>query len=118
MLDGQHNVLEGPQELSREIRMHLAAYDYFPEVGSVIHAHPRWLMVFAAAGRTMKPVLEYTDKFGDVECIPEIRRTRRNWPTTWWRWPSGAATQLASVAMGIILPRHGVAVLARPGQRL
>jgi len=111
VMDSDHNILDGPLDLSRESRMHLAIYDAFEEVGSVIHAHPRWLMVYAAAGRTMKPVLEYTAKFGDVECIPEapahsqvladgvvaVARRRRE--------------QLKRVAMGVLLPRHGVAVL-------
>jgi L-fuculose-phosphate aldolase len=111
VLDAAHNVLEGPEVLSRESRMHLAVYDHFPEVGSVIHAHPRWMMVYAAAGRTMKPVLEYTDKFGDVECIPESAAHSQDLADEVVRLAERRRAQLQKVAMGILLPRHGVAIL-------
>ncbi len=112
VLDEAHRVVEGPQELSREIRMHLAVYDHLPEVGSVIHAHPRWLMVYAAAGRTMKPVLEFTDKFGDVECIPESVAHTQELADHVVGVAQRRRDQLNRVALGIILPRHGVAILA------
>jgi L-fuculose-phosphate aldolase len=111
VLDAQHNVLEGPPELSREIRMHLAAYDHFPEVGSVIHAHPRWLMVFSVARRTMKPVLEYTAKFGDVECIPESKMHSQELADRVVEVAMRRREQLQRTAMGILLPTHGVAIL-------
>ena len=111
VLDLEHNVLEGPADLSREVRMHLAAYDHFPEVGSVIHAHPRWMMVFAAAGRTMKPVLEYTMKFGDVECIPEVKAHSQELADEVVKLVMRRREQLQHFAMGVFLPKHGVAVL-------
>lgn len=113
VLDAQHNVIEGPTELSREIRLHLAVYNHFPEVGSVIHAHPRWLMVFAAAGRTMKPVLEYTAKFGDVECIPETQMHSQELADRVIELATRRRGQLQRTALGILLPKHGVAILGR-----
>jgi L-fuculose-phosphate aldolase len=91
--------------------MHLAVYAAFPEVGSIVHAHPRWLMVYAAAGRTMKPVLEYTDKFGDVECIPETPAHSQELAEHVVAVARRRREQLKKVAMGILLPRHGIAVL-------
>lgn len=111
VLDAALEVVEGPRELSREVRMHLAAYTHFPEVGSVIHAHPRWLMVYAAAGRTMKPVLEYTIKFGDVECIPEAPAHSQDLADGVVAVAARRRAQLQQYALGILLPRHGIAVL-------
>jgi L-fuculose-phosphate aldolase len=111
VLDAEHRVLDGPAELSREVRMHLAVYDRFPEVNSVIHAHPRWLMVFAAAGRTMPPVLEYTAKFGDVECVPEVKAHSQELADQVVQVAGRRREQLKRVAMGILLPKHGIAVL-------
>lgn len=113
VLDAQHNVIEGPPELSREIRLHLAVYDHFSEVGAVIHAHPRWLMVFAVAGRTMKPVLEYTAKFGDVECIAETPMHSQELADRVVELAMRRREQLQRTALGILLPRHGVAILGR-----
>jgi len=111
VLDEGHNVIEGPSDLSREVRMHLAVYAAFPEVGSVVHAHPRWLMVYAAAGRTMKPVLEYTDKFGDVECIPETPAHSQQLAEHVVAMAMRRRDQLEKVGIGVLLPRHGIAVL-------
>src|SRR5690606_28831741 len=56
-LDG--NVLEGSGQLSRESKVHLRLYREFSEHGtSVIHAHSRNLLVFAAMARPLPPVLE------------------------------------------------------------
>ena len=111
VLDEGHNVIEGPSDLSREVRMHLAVYAAFPEVGSVVHAHPRWLMVYAAAGRTMRPVLEYTDKFGDVECIPETPAHSQQLAEHVVAMAMRRRDQLEKVGIGVLLPRHGIAVL-------
>lgn len=56
-------ILENPR-FSREGRAHLAIYRNFPDVGSVIHAHPFHILPFCAAGRSMEPMLEQTQKFG------------------------------------------------------
>lgn len=113
VLDAAHDVLEGPGDLSREARMHLACYDEFPEVGSVIHAHPRWLMVYAAANRTMSPVVEWTAKFGDVECIPTARAHSQELADGVVEVARRRRQQLRTAALGILLPGHGVAVLGR-----
>jgi L-fuculose-phosphate aldolase len=64
-LDG--NILEGTGELSRESRVHLSLHRNFGEYGnSVIHCHPRHLLVFAAMARPMPPALEGTLKFGTI----------------------------------------------------
>lgn len=64
-LDG--NVLEGKGEISRESKVHLKLYKLYGDVGSsVIHAHARNVLVFAALARPMPMVLEGTRKFGEV----------------------------------------------------
>jgi L-fuculose-phosphate aldolase len=113
VLDAQHQVIEGPTELSREARLHLAAYTAFPEVGSVIHAHPRWLMVFAANGRSMKTVLEYTIKFGTVECVPEVKAHSQDLADRVVEVATRRREQLRKAGMGVLLPKHGIAVLGQ-----
>jgi L-fuculose-phosphate aldolase len=113
VLDAEYRVLDGPAELSREIRMHLAAYEHLPEVGSVIHAHPRWLMVFAVAQRAMPPVLEYTTKFGLVECIAETQMHTQVLADRVIEVALRRREQLQRVGLGVLLPAHGVAVLGK-----
>mgnify|MGYP000181591893 CR=1 FL=1 len=48
------NPIEGdPALVSRESQMHFACYRHLPEVNGVLHAHARYLSVFAAAGEPL-----------------------------------------------------------------
>ncbi len=106
-------VLEGPRELSRESKMHLAAYAEFPLLGGVIHAHPHNLMVFVAAGRPMPPVLEWTFKYGVMDCIPETPSHSQALADRVVALAATRREQMERVGLGIILPGHGVAVLGK-----
>jgi L-fuculose-phosphate aldolase len=70
VFDSDLNPLQGdPAMVSRESQMHFACYRHLPEVNGVIHAHARYLSVFAAAGKPVVPTNEYTEKFGVVEVV-------------------------------------------------
>jgi L-fuculose-phosphate aldolase len=58
--------------VSRESQMHFACYRHLPEVNGVIHAHARYLSVFAAVGEPLVPTNEYTEKFGVVEVVQPV----------------------------------------------
>ena len=73
VFDGALNPISGdPKQVSRESQMHFGCYRSFPEINGVIHAHARYLSVFAATGEPVKPTNEYTEKFGLVEVIPPL----------------------------------------------
>jgi L-fuculose-phosphate aldolase len=73
VFDGDLRPLEGdPALVSRESAMHFACYRHFPEIHGVVHAHARYLSVFAAAGEPVVPTNEYTVKFGTVEVVPPV----------------------------------------------
>lgn len=63
------DVLNDPM-FSREGKAHLGVYRVFPEAAGIIHAHPFYVLPFAAAERSMEPVLEATQKFGRIEVLP------------------------------------------------
>lgn len=106
-------VLEGPEVLSRESRMHLALYQVLPGVGTVIHAHPRYIMAFSCAGRPLEPATEYTRKFGTIGLIPE---TPAHSPELAQRLVHALLPQeeqLARHALAVMLPYHGIVVAGR-----
>lgn len=71
--DGEGHPLEGdPALVSRESEMHFACYRHYPEINGVVHAHARYLSVFAAAGEPVVPTNEYTEKFGVVPVVPPL----------------------------------------------
>ncbi len=68
IVDLEGNILEGAGKLSREAGVHLALQNEFYEYGNaVIHAHARNILVFAAMAQSMPPVLEGTQKFGELQ---------------------------------------------------
>lgn len=68
--DLQGNILAGNGEISRESKVHFKLYRELSDYGTgVVHAHPRNLLVFAAMGKPMPPVLEATRKFGEVPVV-------------------------------------------------
>jgi len=58
-LDMEGAVVEAPPglEAPNETAMHLAVYRHRPEVMSVIHSHPDWVVVLTACGKPLEPVL-------------------------------------------------------------
>lgn len=68
VLDAAGEVIEGTRSPSSEKLVHLACYKRFPEVQSVIHAHPVYASMFAVA---RQPIPSAIDEFavyvgGDV----------------------------------------------------
>lgn len=53
--DRQGNKVDGVGRVSSEIRMHLALYERRPDIGAVVHAHPKTATAFAAAGIPLDP---------------------------------------------------------------
>ena len=70
VLDMQGKVVEGTKSPSSEKLVHLASYRRYPEVGSVIHAHPLYASMFAVARIPIPAVIDEFAVFvgGDVPC--------------------------------------------------
>lgn len=70
VIDATGEVIEGTKPASSEKLVHLACYKRFPEIQSVIHAHPLYASMFACA---RQPIPSAIDEFavyvgGDVPC--------------------------------------------------
>src|SRR5439155_23253738 len=65
-LDIEGAVIEAPQGLDapNETAMHLAVYRKRPEVMSVIHSHPDWIVALTAAEREIVPMYGASDPGG------------------------------------------------------
>jgi L-fuculose-phosphate aldolase len=60
VLDLDGNVVDGHRSASSEKGVHLACYRAFPEIGSVIHAHPVYATMFAVV---RQPIPALVDEF-------------------------------------------------------
>jgi L-fuculose-phosphate aldolase len=113
VMDLEHRLLAGPDPISREAEMHLALYDAFPEAGGVVHAHAPNLMVFAAAGRPMPAVMEYTEKFGTIGLTPRARSHTPQLAIEVVSYMEARRPRWPKTAQAALLPGHGVVVMAR-----
>jgi L-fuculose-phosphate aldolase len=114
VFDADLNPLEGdPCMASRESRMHFACYRRFPQVNGVIHAHPRYLSVFAAAGKPITPTNEYTKKFGTVEVVPPLPSHSQALADAVVEKLAPRQEEMEGHGLGLILAWHGVVTVGR-----
>ncbi len=72
VVDSGGAVLDSPagHSPSSEVSLHLACYTAFSDVASVIHAHPVWATMFAAAHEELPPCVDELATYvgGEVRC--------------------------------------------------
>jgi L-fuculose-phosphate aldolase len=71
-VDGSGSVLAAKEgrSPSSEMKLHLACYQAFDDVGSVIHSHPVWATMFAISHQSIPAVIDEFAIYcgGDVRC--------------------------------------------------
>jgi len=111
-LDGR--VLEGRGAPSREKSMHLGLYRTSPKVGAVIHAHPEYPLVFAAAQESIPPATDLAEEYGGtVDLVQAARAGSEELAQNVIAFVRERQHQLDIHAIPMLLPKHGVAVAAR-----
>ena len=114
VFDGDGNPVSGdPEKVSREAQMHFACYRHFPEVNGVIHAHARYLSVFAATGEPLVPTNEYTEKFGVVEVVPPLPSHSRDLADAVVATLIPRRDTLARNGLGLVLAWHGAVTVGK-----
>lgn len=114
VFDRDFQIVEGdPKNISREGDMHFGCYRHLSPVNGIIHAHPQYLTVFASAGKPLSPVNQYTEKFGQVEVVPNIPSHSRALADAVVDKLQPRAATLAKSGLGLILAWHGVVVVGR-----
>lgn len=105
-------ILENPR-FSREGRAHLAIYRTFPEVGSVIHAHPFHILPFCAAGRPIEPLLEQTQKFGVTPMLSYAPAHSPQLAENIIAGLRGKEEAIRKQAAAVLAERHGIFVAGK-----
>jgi L-fuculose-phosphate aldolase len=114
VFDNDLNPLEGnPAMVSRESKAHFSCYRRFPEINGVIHAHPRYLSVFASAGRRVPVTFEYTEKFDPVEVVPPLSAHSQDLADAVVDKLLLRREALRTHGLGLILAWHGVITVGR-----
>ena len=113
VVDLQGNILDGAGALSRESSVHFKLLNEFPEGASVIHAHPRNVLVFAAAKQPIVPVLESSLKFKVVKVARYAPAHTEDLAEHIAAEMRGQEAVLRKQAIGVIAPWHGLFVLGK-----
>jgi len=114
VFDEQGNPVAGdPALVSRESQMHFACYRHFPEINGVVHAHARYLSVFAAAGEPVVPTNEYTEKFGTVEVIRPLPSHSAELAEAVVEKITPRRATLEKNGLGFVLAWHGAVAVGR-----
>lgn len=114
VVDMDLNILDGTGEISRESKVHFKLYREFGEHGSsVIHAHARNALVFAAAALPIPPVLEATQKFGTVPCVEFAPAHGSDLADHITEAIRGNESRIRKQAMAVLAPWHGLFVMGK-----
>ncbi|MGQ9682561.1 MAG: class II aldolase/adducin family protein [Anaerolineae bacterium] len=106
-------VLEGPGDLSRESKAHLALYRAFAEAGAVIHAHPRYIQAFTSLGKPLEPATEYTEKYGVIPVVAPVKAHSQALADGVVEAMEGLREGFASHGLAVLLARHGIITMGR-----
>jgi L-fuculose-phosphate aldolase len=72
LVDSDGNVVAGKdgRSPSTEMKLHLACYQAFDDIGSVIHSHPVWATMFAVARQAIPACIDEFAVYcgGDIRC--------------------------------------------------
>jgi L-fuculose-phosphate aldolase len=113
VLDMDGKVVEGTKSPSSEKSVHLASYRRYPEIGSVIHAHPVYASMFAVAREPIPAVIDEFAVFvgGAVPCA-QYAMTGTD------ELGENAADCLANVGSALLASHGTVTVAGSPAQAI
>jgi L-fuculose-phosphate aldolase len=113
VLDLDGKVIEGTKSPSSEKSVHLASYRRYPEIGSVIHAHPVYASMFAVAREPIPAVIDEFAVFvgGAVPCA-QYAMTGTD------ELGENAADCLANVGSALLASHGTVTVAGSPAQAI
>ncbi|WP_010253109.1 class II aldolase/adducin family protein [Treponema primitia] len=104
-----------PTMLTRESMMHLGVYKAVPGVGAVLHAHPRYCLVYASANKTLDVYTENFEYFagGPMVCIKEVAGTSPELAKEVISYFYSRRSEIADRAIGALIPNHGIVIAAK-----
>ncbi|OIJ18943.1 hypothetical protein BKP45_14535 [Anaerobacillus alkalidiazotrophicus] len=108
VIDKDANILEGNGKVTREVNMHLAAFETMPDAGAVVHAHPKESMVFASLGLPLPNLCEATQKLGEVKTLDFAPATS---PELAYIVRSYLETRVGDMPVATLLHQHGIVVI-------
>lgn len=108
-------VVENDGEMmTRESLMHIGLYKALPEVGAVLHAHPRYCLVYACAQKQMPIFTENFAYFGGnrpMDCVHKNPGTSPEMAIDVISYFYGRRDGIKTGAVGALIPDHGIIIV-------
>jgi L-fuculose-phosphate aldolase len=108
VIDKEGTVYEGNGKVTREFNMHVAVYETMPDVGAVVHAHPKESMVFASLGLDLPHLTEATRKLGEIKVLDFAPATSRELAQNVREYME---TRKGDLPVATLLREHGILVV-------
>ena len=104
-----------PTMMTRESMMHLGIYEAIRGVGAVLHAHPRYCLVYAAAKKRLDVYTENFEYFagGPMECVKEVAGTSPELAKEVISSFYNRRNEIPERAVGALIPNHGIVIAAK-----
>jgi len=99
------DILSGKGSLTKEFSLHMAIYNSRKNCNSVVHAHPRDCIVFAALNSEIPNVTEATQKLGTIETLEFAPAGSTKLVDNLTRYISENPTKFPLV---VLLSKHGI----------
>jgi L-fuculose-phosphate aldolase len=109
VVDQKNEVVEGDGKVTREINLHRACYNENPEIGCVLHAHPKESMLFATLGIDLPNLTEATQKIGRIQTLEFAPATSKELAEIVRKHVSNLRDK--AVPSASLLNKHGIVVL-------
>jgi len=98
---------------SKESISHLLVYRAYPQVNAIIHSHPFHVMPFCAAEKPLPAVIKSAQVYGEqFDLIAEKPMYSREQGEEIVTRLAGKEDTIAKFAAGLLMPQHGVFVVA------
>ncbi len=110
VLDYNLNIIEGEGGLTRESNMHLGVLKEIPLANAVIHAHPKYAMVYACLGLEMPIYYEACEKLQEIITLPFGKACSEELAEIATNYFKGRKDEMASHAIAALLNKHGILV--------
>lgn len=109
VVDQKNEVVEGDGKVTREINLHRACYNENPEIGCVLHAHPKESMLFATLGIDLPNLTEATQKIGRIPTLEFAPATSKELAEIVRKHVANLKDK--AVPSASLLNKHGIVVL-------
>ncbi|EIA20755.1 hypothetical protein KKC_05130 [Listeria fleischmannii subsp. coloradonensis] len=109
VVDQKNEVVEGDGKVTREINLHRACYNENPEIGCVLHAHPKESMLFATLGIDLPNLTEATQKIGRIPTLEFAPATSKELAEIVRKHVANLRDK--AVPSASLLNKHGIVVL-------